>query len=102
MIKRFKFTNATLRNVPANTAQSKSTDLEVSDTECLGLKLLSGRNGSKRFLFRYTFNGKKRSIAIGRFPDIEITMARNIARKHKGQIAEGVDPKAERDNNKLY
>ncbi|MCP4324041.1 MAG: hypothetical protein GY787_19715, partial [Alteromonadales bacterium] len=39
--KRFKFTNATLRAIPANSVSAKSADLEVSDTEHAGLKLLS-------------------------------------------------------------
>ena len=43
---------------------------------------------------------EKTSIAIGRFPDIDVTLARKIARKHLQQIAEGHDPKAERDEIK--
>ncbi|PKF50377.1 integrase [Enterovibrio nigricans] len=100
MMKRFKFTNTNLKALPANTAESKTTELEFSDTECSGLKLLSGRSGSKRFLFRYTFKGRKRSIAIGRFPDIDVTQARKIAVKYRNQIAECIDPKEERDSYK--
>lgn len=100
MMKRFKFTNTNLKALPANTAESKTIELEFSDTECSGLKLLSGRSGSKRFLFRYTFKGRKRSIAIGRFPDIDVTQARKIAVKYRNQIAEGIDPKEERDSYK--
>ncbi|MDV5170990.1 site-specific integrase [Photobacterium rosenbergii] len=99
MNKRFKFTNATLKALPANSADSRSTELEVSDTEIVGLKCLSGRTGSKRFLLRYTLHGKKRSIAIGRFPDIDVDTARRIARKHKAQVADGIDPKQVRDES---
>ncbi|EJI1280453.1 site-specific integrase [Vibrio vulnificus] len=97
MKKRFKFTNSNLKSLPANTTTTKTTELEFSDTECIGLKLLSGRNGSKRFLFRYTFHGRKRSIAIGRFPDIDVITARKVVRNYKVQLAEGTDPKQERD-----
>ncbi|WP_046030763.1 site-specific integrase [Vibrio vulnificus] len=100
MNKRFKFTNANLKSLPANASNNKTTELEFSDTECIGLKLLSGRSGSKRFLLRYTLEGRKRSIAIGRFPDIDVNVARKIARQHKAKIAEGVDPKEERDGYK--
>ncbi len=89
--KKFKFTNANLKSLPAN---SSSTELEVSDTEIIGLKCLSGKTGNKRFLLRYKFNGRKCSITIGRFPDIDINQARKVARKYKDMIADGIDLKA--------
>ncbi|CED61903.1 Putative uncharacterized protein [Moritella viscosa] len=100
--KKFKFTNANLKSLPSNSANSSSTELEISDTEIIGLKCLSGKTGNKRFLLRYKFNGRKCSITIGRFPDIDINQARKVARKYKGMIADGVDPKAERDNQVDY
>jgi hypothetical protein len=96
--KKFKFTNANLKSLPSNSANSSSTELEVSDIEIIGLKCLSGKTGNKRFLLRYKFNGRKCSITIGRFPDIDINQARKVARKYKGLIADGIDPKAQRDN----
>jgi len=91
MKKKFKFTNASIKALPANPKDSKSTDLEVSDTVIVGLKCLSGKNGSKRFLLRYT-HVRKCSIAIGRFPEIDVGDARRIASKYKLQLAEGVNP----------
>lgn len=76
MQKRFRFHVTNLRALPA----TRSTELEFSDTEVVGLKWLSGKTDSKRFLLRYTFLGRKASIAIGRFPDVDLTTARNIAR----------------------
>ncbi|NVP03413.1 DUF4102 domain-containing protein [Photobacterium damselae subsp. damselae] len=61
---------------------SPSTELEFSDTDVTGLKCLSGKTGSKRFLLRYQINGKKTSIAIGRFPDVDLSTARKIARQY--------------------
>lgn len=101
MEKKFKFTNERIKALPANPKDAKGTDLEFSDTEVIGLKCLSGRTGNKRWLLRYSTNtGRKSSIAIGRFPDIDVTLARKIARKHLQNIAEGHDPKAERDDLK--
>ncbi|GCM52765.1 metal-dependent hydrolase [Escherichia coli] len=97
MQKSFRFTNSSIKALPANT-DTRSTELEVSDTEVIGLKCLSGRTGNKRFLLRYTFHGTKKSISIGRFPEIDVGTARQIARRHKEAIALGNDPKAERDN----
>lgn len=101
MDKQFKFTDARIRALPANPASSRSTELEVSDTELTGLKCLSGKNGSKRFLLRYTFNARKRSITLGRFPDIDVATARKAARRYRGMLAEGIDPKAEQEEQSL-
>lgn len=97
MQKSFRFTNTAIKALPANT-NPRSTELEFSDTEVIGLKCLSGRMGSKRFLLRYTYLGTKKSIGIGRFPDVDVAIARQIARKHKESVALGHDPKQERDN----
>ncbi|WP_083981930.1 Arm DNA-binding domain-containing protein [Arsukibacterium ikkense] len=67
-----------------------------------GLKLLSGKSGSKRFLLRYILHGRKCSIAIGRFPDIDVSTARKVARHHKQLIAQGEDPREEQAKNAGY
>ncbi|MBA6353415.1 MULTISPECIES: site-specific integrase [unclassified Colwellia] len=98
---RFKFTNSKLKALPANDIDSRSTDQEYTDTEVSNLKLLVGKTGSKRYLVRYQIKSKKRSLTIGKFPDINVNDARSIARKHLTQVASGVDPKQERENQKL-
>lgn len=100
MLTKFKFTTSNLRNIAPNLKLSPSTEKEYSDTEVTGLKLLSGKSGSKRFLLRYKFGGRKASIAIGVFPDIDLSTARKVARKHKAALAEGIDPKASRHAKK--
>ena len=96
-IKKFKFTSTKLLALPSNDKDSKSTDLEFTDTEVQGLKCLSGKNGSKRFLFRYCYQGRKGSIAVGHFPDVDLATARKVARQHRNLLAGGIDPKAKRD-----
>lgn len=98
---RFKFTNSTLKALPANDKDSRSTDQEYTDTEISNLKLLVGKTGSKRYLVRYQIKSKKRSITIGKFPQVNINDARTIARKHLSLVAAGIDPKQERENQKL-
>ena len=98
---KFRFTNSSIKSLPAQRRDAAATELEFSDTEVIGLKLLSGKSqGGKLFLLRYTLQGKKRSIALGRFGDIDVSQARAIARKHKAMLAEGIDPVAERDSYK--
>lgn len=97
MKKKFKFTTSLLKSIPANPPDAKGTELEFSDSEINGCKCLSGKSGSKRFFLRYSFQDRKASISIGRFPDIDLATARKIARQYKSQIATGIDPKTERD-----
>ncbi|MFT5675230.1 MAG: integrase [Paraglaciecola sp.] len=101
MKKQFKFTTSLLKSLPQNDINASSTELEFSDTEVIGLKCLSGKTDSKRFLLRYQFNGTKRSITIGRFPDVDLNCARKIARQYKVQIAQGEDPRQARDMTRL-
>ena len=65
-----------------------------------GLKVIVNRAGKKRFLFRYQFEGRKRSLLIGEYPSIDIETARTIAHEHRRNIALGVDPKQIRDEKK--
>lgn len=98
MLKKFKFTDKGIKALPNNPRSSTSTELEVTDTLAQGLKCLVGKTGNKRFLFRYTFNGRKQSISLGCLGDINVAAARQIAQKHRVSLGEGINPKAERDS----
>jgi len=69
---KFKFSTANLKSIPPKDKSSASTEKGCSDIELTGLKLLSGKNGSKRSLLRYRFQGRKSSIAIGSLPGIGV------------------------------
>lgn len=70
MNKRFRFTTSVIAALPVNPQDAAGTELEFSDTEIVGLP---DKTGSKRFLLRYNFNGRRSSIAIGRFPDVDVS-----------------------------
>ena len=97
MSRQFKFTTSRLSSLPPNPQSSRSTETEYSDTEVTGLKCLVGKSGSKRFLFRYIVDKRKRSISIGKFPDVDLATARKVCLEHKKCIAEGHDPNQQRD-----
>lgn len=99
MLKRFKFTDKSIKVLPANPRDLKSTELEVSDTEVQGLKCLVGKTGNKRFLFRYTYHRRKQSISLGRFGDINVSTARKLAQEHRLSLLNDVNPKAARDSH---
>jgi hypothetical protein len=58
------------------------------------------REGRKKFLLRYLYHGRKRAIAIGHWPEVDVTLARKIAMEHKRSLATGTDPKQERENKR--
>jgi integrase len=95
--KRFKFSMTLLNELPATEEASASKETEYSDSACTGLRLLVNRKGIKRFLFRYNYQGKKRSMMIGELGAFDVKDARLKAYELKRMIAEGLDPKAERD-----
>lgn len=53
------------------------------------------------WVFRYTVNRKRRELGLGPFPDLSLAAARKKAETHRKQLAEGLDPLAERDKQKF-
>ncbi|MCU8150726.1 site-specific integrase [Vibrio vulnificus] len=98
--KKFKFNKRQLDSLPPTPSTSRSKETEYTDELCSGLKLIVNRQGRKRFLFRYTLHGTKKSIQLGEYPAIDISTARQIANDHKREIALGNDPKAMRDEKR--
>ncbi len=94
---KMRLTNRLIEKLPPHDADSRSTEREISDTDVVGLKLLVGKNkGSKKFLLRFSFRKRKRSIAIGPFGPLSVAEAREIANQYKGMVAKGIDPKQEK------
>ncbi|KLU98563.1 DUF4102 domain-containing protein [Photobacterium aphoticum] len=98
--KKFKFNKRQLDSLPPTPSTSRSKETEYTDELCSGLKLIVNRQGRKRFLFRYTLHGTKKSVQLGEYPAIDINTARQIANDHKREIALGNDPKAMRDEKR--
>lgn len=77
-------------------SSAKPKDKPYTMTDGGGLHLLVNPNGSKLWRFRYTFNGKQKQIGLGSFPDTPLVKARMMREKLHQQIAEGIDPSAQR------
>ena len=51
------------------------------------------RGNSRRFFFRFTWQGVKKDLAIGTFPTTTLAQARTIAAEHRQALADGLDPR---------
>lgn len=71
-------------------AKPKEKDYTIGDGG--GLFLFVGANGSKLWRFVYSFNGKRRKIAFGPYPDNTLETARRKAEEAREQLANGIDP----------
>lgn len=95
--RKFKFNKRQMDNLPPTPPDSRSRETEYTDEGCSGLKLIVNKQGRKRYLFRYSIQGVKKSLQLGEYPALEISIARQIANEHKKQLALGNDPKQLRD-----
>lgn len=58
-------------------------------------------NGSKRWFFKYTFLGKSKLMALGKYPAVGLTAARRLRDEAKLLKATGIDPMEQRKIDKL-
>ncbi|ELA8131902.1 site-specific integrase [Vibrio parahaemolyticus] len=98
------FTSSAIQSLPLPPPDSRANDIEWSDLKVIGLRVLVGRTGNCRYLLRYIspVTKRKASIGLGRCGDLSVHEARAKARKLKVQIADGIDPKLERDSQAAH
>jgi len=61
-----------------------------------GLCLIVNPNGSKYWRLMYSFGGKEKTISLGTYPLIPLTLARQRRDAARRLVAEGIDPSAHR------
>ena len=89
---RFPFTMARLERL-APPATGRETWL---DSEVPGLQLRVTSNGAKTFCLLRKVMGRPVRMTLGRFPGISVEVARKLALKRLADLADGVDPQAEK------
>lgn len=57
-----------------------------------GLRLVVSKAGAKKWVLRFTINGKRREMGLGSFPLVALVEARNKALECQRLISEGTDP----------
>lgn len=76
--------------------QAKSSEKDYFLGDERGLRLLIKANGGKYWRFKYRFEGKQKTLALGVYPDVSLKSARDLREKSRSQIAEGIDPGVEK------
>ena len=57
-----------------------------------GLRLVVSNTGAKKWVLRFTIEGKRREMGLGSFPDVGLAEARDKATEHRKQAKAGIDP----------
>lgn len=57
-----------------------------------GLMLVKARKETGKWVLRFRFAGKRREMGLGRWPDVSIAEARELANGARKLVREGVDP----------
>lgn len=91
--RKFRFTVRRIEELPTPPRGTYAD--EWSDTECVGLRVMSSPTGRRHFHFRYSYSGRKKSISIGEFPAVSVQEARSRVLFFKNALARGIDPREE-------
>lgn len=81
--------NRTLIAESIECAKNNGRTIEVSDAKVTGLKVLAYPSGNARFIVRKSICGKNIYVSVGRYPEISIAEAREIASEIINGLKEG-------------
>jgi len=79
----------------------RPTDAIYTCTDERGLYLEVHPNGSKLWRYKYHYLGKRKRLALGRYPDVNLSDARRRRDDARRALDEGQDPLAKRKHDKL-
>ncbi|MDO5758525.1 MAG: site-specific integrase [Rhodobacterales bacterium] len=81
-------------------AETRPKAWQIFDTEVLGLSICIYPSGSRSFMFDYRATGRQRWLTIGRWPEWNVTAARERAKALRRDVDSGLDPMAEREETR--
>lgn len=65
-----------------------------------GLWLIKRADGGAQWVLRVTIHGRRREMGLGRYPDVNLKSAREMAVKWRGFAADGIDPIKQREKER--
>lgn len=87
-----------LTNLEIKSLTPKSKTYKKSDGN--GLFITVTPSSSKRWLFRYSFAGKEKSLALGAYPEVSVVDAREKCREARMLLRDNIDPSLKRQSEK--
>ncbi len=81
--------------------QAKAAPRPIKLFDERGLFLLLNPSGSRYWRFKYRIDGKEKLLALGVYPDVSLKLARDRRDEARRLVANGVDPGAKRQAEKL-
>ena len=66
----------------------------MTDPGCAGLQLTIEPSGAKSWMFRFYWQGKRQRQVLGRWPDVGLARARELAGAARTLLERGIDPRA--------
>jgi len=79
-----------LTDTAIKNAKAKEKPYKLADEK--GMFLLINPNGSKYFRMDYRFEGKRKTLALGVYPETSLKQAREKRDEAKQQISDGIEP----------
>lgn len=95
--RKLKLTNTICKKLEGPTAGTGGKEIEYTHAAASGLKFYVTATDLRGWRYRYTYQNKKRSLGIGKFPGISADEAINIAWRYSAALDRGQDP-AQLDN----
>lgn len=94
--RQINLTNKICQKLQGPLPDSTAKAYEYTDT-ATGVKFTVSKTDARSWLYRYTFQGNKRSFTIGSFPGIQLDEARETAIRYGAMLDRGIDPQSQRD-----
>ncbi len=88
-----------LTEAAAKQAKPKEKSYRLPDGSGMYIEVMP--TGSKYWRLKYRYNGKEKRLALGVYPTVTLSVAREKARVAKAMLAEGNDPSELKKQNKL-
>lgn len=87
-----------LTDVKVRSAKPTEKAFKLTDGE--GMHLMVHPNGSKYWRLQYRFDGKQKTLALGVYPEISLSEARQRRDEAKRKVANGIDPSEQKKVDK--
>lgn len=87
-----------LKDLQIRNAKPKEKAYKMADG--LGMYVVVMPSGSKVFHWDYRYKGKRKTISLGRYPEVTLEEARQILLEYRKLLRQGIDPSLQRKADK--